>query len=240
MRKFMILIIIILSFMLAGCVDYAAVSDTFGAEEATPEPTIEPEMMVSMSTYEALEGENDELRDHIAQLEEDQKNADEQKMALINEIATLDDALKQIELGMYRSIISNSNLEIFFGGVIEAEETEDDLISVQVNVLNQSNEKFDSSLYTRDDIEKINENLSFEQADEKPRDIEIDSDVLLRYNGTSYPSLDDGFYAYLADQIVQAEVAASKEDDEEDETMIYSPVYIFVTLNDKALMVLEK
>ena len=192
-----------------------------GADEpiASPEPTVSSDMMVAMSTYEALEDKYNELEETIADLQDQLKNAEQKHSDEVGKNLMIEEALDQIELEIYRSVISKGELEVYFGGVRSAGQKEDGGILAEVSVLEQSNEKFDSSLYAREAIEGINEDLTFEYSEEKTRSVTIGPDTVVRYNGESYPALDSGFYPYLADQLLQAKVATVAEDAEED--MIY-------------------
>lgn len=234
MKKFMIFTMIIICVMTAGCVDYGVIAEA--EETSAPEPT---EMLtVPMSDYEALADENEQLRAGFAEMEAQLEEAAQQNAEALDGISVIEDALSQVELGIYRSVIAKDGIEIYFGAVEHAAQRENGDVLIEAYALKQTNKTFDSSLYTREEIEGINDNLVFSYAEMKARDVVIGADALIRYNGKSYPDLDNGFFPYLADQIVQAEVASTSEGADED--TVYYPIFIFVTLDGNALMVLEK
>ncbi len=234
MKKIIALILIMMILTATGCVDYSTALQV--QDEATPEPTPSMEPTVPLSAYEGLEDEIAALEARIEELE----SAADEAQDVMDAYAAVEDALKQMELSIYRSAISKDGLKIYFGSVKKAEEKEGGEIALSIDVLDVENEKVDSSTYTQEQIEDINQNLSFEYASKVTTKAVVTSETILRYNGDSYPALDSGFYAYLSDQIVQAEVAAQAEDAEDDAIVLTGPVFIFVELEGSVLMMLEK
>ena len=234
MKKIILIILILVVFTATGCVDYATAADV--QLEATPEPTPSQEPTVPLNDYERLQDEIEALEAHIDALESAESEAQE----LMDAYTAVDEALKQMELSIYRSAISEEGLNVFFGAIKKAVDKDTGEIELSVDVLNLENEKVESSLYTQEQIAEINQNLSFEYASKVTTKLVLNADTMLRYNGDSYVSLDSGFYAYLSDQIVQAEVAAQAEDAGDRGIILSGPVFIFAELEGNVLMMLEK
>jgi|GEM_PF-2134309 len=241
MKKIMIAaIFLIAAAMLVGCIDYEAAAN-MQVEQPTPTPEPSAEPTVALSAYESLEEENEELSSYVEKLLEDQADANEEKQNFLDENEIKEKALQQIELSLYRAVISEGDTEYYFGVIKKTEKKDNGEVILEVDLLELKNEKFDSSYYTRDQIEDINKSLEFEYASRMTENIRLTEETILRYNGASYPAYDDGFFEYVNGEITKAEAKKeSSSSDEDDEQSFSGPIFIFMTLDGNALMVLEK
>ena len=226
--------------MLIGCIDYEAVANMEALETPTPAPS--EDLTVDLAVYEALEDQVDELDEYVDKLLEDQDNANEDKQNLLDENEMKESALQQAELSVYRSVISKGELEYYFAVIKQLELKDNGDLMLVIDRLDLTNEKFDSSYYNRSQIEDINKSLEFEYANRITETIKVSSDTILRYDGISVSSLDDSFALYVGAKIDEAEKNknAVTADDNKNDQEIFEPVFIFLTLDGNAIMVLEK
>ena len=237
-RITVLILVLLLTVAFASCVDYSGLEQAMNATpEATPTPSAEP--MVLASAYDTLLNENQELNDYVEALLAEKVTADQDKIDVTEENDALTDALSAAELAVYRSVVTSGGMQSYFGVVTGATLQDDGSIVLAVEMVEPENEKFDASLYTKTQINDLNDGLTFASADMVKQQVVVDADTVVRYDHTTYPGLDSGFHAYVVSEIASAAALVEANEDPL-VTLLNGPVYVFLTVEGTAVMVLEK
>ena len=239
MKKLTLLVLCFLFLtLLVACVDYSAMRELSTSQQA-PELTASAEPMIRQSAYEDLLANFNVLNDQMNTLLDEQAAGVQETQTMTDENAALAAVVSDIELSVYRSVISKDTLGAYFGMITGAEKLANGDVLLTVQPLSLVNETADASLYDKEVIREIYTGLTLEAADVPEVNFTVQEQTMVAYNGETHYTRDVGFFTYVVDEMASAK-ALYDTNHMANPTLLPGPVFIFLAIGDDAVMILEK
>ncbi len=239
MKKLTLLVLCFLFLaMMAACVDYSAMTELSTQKQAA-EPTASAGPMVRQSAYEDLLESFNTLNDQVNTLLDEKAASTQETQAAIDENTALAAVVSDIELSVYRSVISKDALGAYFGMIKGAEKLANGDVLLTVQPLSLVNETADASLYDKEVIREIYTGLTLEAADVPEVNFTVQEQTMVAYNDETHYTRDVGFFTYVVDEMASAK-ALYDTNHMANPTLLPGPVFIFLAIGDDAVMILEK
>ncbi len=237
MKKLTLVVLCVLFLLMtASCVDYSTMTELVKSG-AQPEASEEP--MVLQSAYTQLLDTYNQTNEDLKALQEEQAASALNEQALTEENAGLSSVTSDVELSVYRSVISKETLGAFFGMVTNAQQTENGDVVLTVQPLYMVNEAMDASQYDKDVIKEIYTGLTLAATDGPEANYTITKETMTVYGGETYYTRDSGFYTYITEAMTSAG-SLYNTNSAANPTLLPGPVFIFLAIGDDVIMVLEK